>query len=60
MFGLRLAQTMGMTLHELVQRMSSQEFSQHIALAILDHQARSAQSTEPPSADELEWFGEAT
>jgi hypothetical protein len=51
---------MGMPLSELQQRMSSAEFSQHIALALLDQQGRSQSSATPPTADELEWFGEAT
>ena len=58
MFALRLAQTMGMPLSELHQRMSSQEFSQHIALALHDHRQRA--NADAPTADELEWFGGAT
>ncbi|MGK2897207.1 MAG: hypothetical protein ACSLE9_00770 [Burkholderiaceae bacterium] len=53
---------MGMTLRELQQRMSSEEFSLHIALAMHDAKASAGQarSAEPPTADELEWFGGAT
>lgn len=57
MFALRLAQDMGMTLHELQHRMSSEEFSLRIALAMHDHRARMEASTDAPSADEIEWFG---
>jgi hypothetical protein len=43
MFALRLAQSMGMTLAEMGERMSSDEFSMHIALANM--QAKAGQST---------------
>ena len=60
MFALRLAQSMGMTLHELQSRMTSAEFSLHVELAALDRQSHVHAAAEPASADEMEWFGNAT
>ena len=61
MFALRLAQDMGMPLHELEQRMTSAEFSLHVALAVHDARDRVAsRNSEPPTPDELEWFGGAS
>lgn len=48
---------MGMTLHELTRRMSSSEFSMHMALAAMDYESANPKPKMDPDFEE--WFGDA-
>lgn len=54
-FALRLARDMGLTLRELASRMSSREFSLHMALAAADQAELGLPPVDGP--EELIWMG---